>query len=344
MLTAVAPVDLPPPPPASDPREPSPTTVIRGRTSRTPQRARSPGPANHSHSRGSSPTRPPVNRSISSEHHVPIVQPIPKPISGAAPSNCLPINPLTHHSSSHLSRPSSPSSIHSSSSAIFERDIELPAVASLSLNPYPPTPHHTLNHKSSRLSHLSHGSPLDHSVPAVLDDAVEALAGADTHSRGMEGFEIEAPAPSGGMGMARQSSASLHGVGGRKVSTNPGGVAVLNSRSPSPVSLGSKRSSVVTSPAQSPPILGQLSTQQAQAQAQAQAMSGSNSGSTSPTSLMGSMSSLPRPAMPARMSTGPLLPGGWAFGAEPAARKVSDEAAMQPDEVSYPVFKQSESS
>ncbi|ORY20674.1 hypothetical protein BCR39DRAFT_555005 [Naematelia encephala] len=206
----LAPVDLPPPPPEADPREPSPS-VRRG--TRTPQKARSPA-----HSRSASPTRPLLPHPTSSDATSPTLhQPMPT------------ASPVPIHFPHHLSRPSSPASIHSSSSAIFERDIELPAVASLSLNT---TPQQGLNHKSSRL-HMTHGSALDHTVPAVLDDAVEALANSK------DDLEIEAPA----VGMARQSSA----IGSRK--------ALSHSRSPSPIS------SRVSSPAQSPPILGQLTTQ-----------------------------------------------------------------------------------
>ena len=239
---------------------------------------------------------------------------MPRPAGSIAPLG----NPM--HSAAHLSRPSSPASIHSSSSAIFERDIELPAVASLSINPNQPTSH-TLTHKASRLSQ-AHGSPLDHTVPAVLDDAVEALAGAKVTSRGLEGLEIEAPSSSSAVGMARQSSASLQGAPGRKVSTGPGMVQ-LSSRSPSPVSLAS-RSSGVISPAQSPPIMGQLSKQQATAPLN----------DTVPP--MGG--SVPRPAMPQRISTGPQLPGGWAFGNSTSQDKVADNAPSTVDEVCAACF------
>lgn len=56
-----APVDLPPPPPQSDPREPSPHVNTRQRIA-TPSRPRSPVG-----SRGSSPVRPPTQRSPSSD-------------------------------------------------------------------------------------------------------------------------------------------------------------------------------------------------------------------------------------------------------------------------------------
>ncbi|WWC58502.1 uncharacterized protein I303_101045 [Kwoniella dejecticola CBS 10117] len=296
----LSPVDLPPPPPGSDPREPSPTLTPRQRGgSRTPHRPHSPLA-----SRDASPVRPiGQGRSHSSElgtsppsaNLPPLQHPIPK--SSGTPSSSIPI----HHAPHLSSRPSSPSSIHSSGSAIFERDIEFPPVASLST----PNQPHTLNHKSSRLSHLSHGSTLDHTVPAVLDDAVEALtASTDGLSRGFEGLEIEAPAPApNGIGMARQSSSSLP----RKISSS-GPHPLLHSRSPSPVSVNSS----IASPATSPPILGQLHIQQAPGGVPGQSQ-------VSPTAGIGESGlpgTVPRPAMPPRMSTGPQVPGGWmsAFG------------------------------
>ncbi|KAK1927988.1 hypothetical protein DB88DRAFT_60503 [Papiliotrema laurentii] len=327
----LGPADLPPPPPSADPREPSPT-AIRGRSSRTPQRARSPGPVHYTtpQSRGTSPSRPFITHNPSSDGSLPIIQPTPKHASASATStstsSASPIAPPplnAHHSAPHLSRPSSPSSIHSSSSAIFERDIELPAVASLSINPNQPI-QHTLSHKASRLSQLSHGSPLESTVPAVLDDAVEALQGVKGAPRGIEGLEIEAPAPIGSTGMARQPSATLASGAnnsGRKQSIGPGapGAKQFGSRSPSPVSVASRRSSGVVSPTRSPPILAQLATQQAGTQ------SAATSDSTSPTSLVGGLAgNATRPTMPQRLSTGPQLPGGWAFGHAGASEKPSE--------------------
>ncbi|WVR05773.1 hypothetical protein IAU60_002798 [Kwoniella sp. DSM 27419] len=300
----LAPVDLPPPPPAADPREPTQTLTPRQRGSRTPQRSRSPLT-----SREVSPVRSTsVQRGQSDAlGSPPLYHPVPRPSAGSnPPSGSIPIH------GHHLSRPSSPSSIHSSGSAIFERDIEYPAVATLSLNPNP-SQGHTLNHKSSRLSHLSHGSALDHTVPAVLDDAVEALTAGDGMSRGFDGLEIEAPASSSGVGMARQSSSSLPVMTGRRVSGGP--AMALHSRSPSPISVASRTSSVA-SPAQSPPILSQLSGQQVMQ------ATGAAGGSAIPSmGDAGAPAGTTRPAMPQRMSTGPQVPGGWAFGGASQAPK-----------------------
>jgi hypothetical protein len=243
----------------------------------------------------------------------------------------------------HHSRPSSPASIHSSASAIFERDIELPAVASLSLNPSSSS--HSLSHKPSRLMHPTHGSALDHTVPAVLDDAVEALTASEGQSRGFGGLEIEAPAPTSGsgigIGMVRQSSSSLSaigGPGGRSFSLSHGQGAVNSaSRSSSPMSAGSANSNVV-SPATSPPIMGQLANHINSQNASPLGANkptdnvGPQTATTAPLNDTTTASSVPRPAMGTRMSTGPLLPGGWAFGragAGSGAGTAADTAAQE---------------
>ncbi|KAG8939887.1 hypothetical protein FRC00_013430 [Tulasnella sp. 408] len=80
--------------------------------------------------------------------------------------------------------PSSPTSIHSSSSAIFERDIEQPLSAtSTSLLALHKSPHHT----ARAVAH----EPLESSVPSVLSAAVTALGEVDSAS-------LSAPHPGGG--------------------------------------------------------------------------------------------------------------------------------------------------
>ncbi|KAK4688896.1 hypothetical protein P7C73_g1211, partial [Tremellales sp. Uapishka_1] len=304
----VAAMDLPPPPPSADPREPSPAhSTANPRASRTPVKHRSPAA-----SRTSSP-QPLSHRSLSPD--VPLHQPVAR--NATSSPGAVAIQSLPHHLAS---RPSSPSSIHSSSSAIFERDIEAAPVASLTLNPANAS--NKLNHKPSKLHALPHGSNLDHTVPAVLDDAVEALA-RDSGPNAVE-LEIEAPSSSAAPHiMARHSSTSLAGVGGaKKMSPGPG------DRSPSPISITS-RTSGMSSPAQSPPIFGQVGSQP---------LGHDGSGSVSPVGL--------RPTLGARLSTGPLLPGGWAqaFGgakagteAKPAASPAAiDETPAQPPQAALP--------
>lgn len=180
-------------------------------------------------------------------------------------------------------------------------------MASLSLNPNPSHQSHPLSHRPSRLLHLPHGSNLDYTVPAVLDDAVEALTLGDATSRGFEGLEIEAPAPSG-TGMARQSSSGLPSSG-RKVTAGTPAVFSSPSRSSSPISIDSLTSSM-TSPTQSPPILSQLAPPPSLTGLAAQ--NGVPASPTSPTvSKTQTAASVPRPNAPRRISTGPQLPGGW---------------------------------
>lgn len=80
--------------------------------------------------------------------------------------------------------PSSPTSIHSSSSAIFERDIEQPLTATAnSLHVLHKDPHHT----ARAVAH----EPLENSVPSVLSAAVTALGEVDSAS-------LSAPHSTGG--------------------------------------------------------------------------------------------------------------------------------------------------
>lgn len=196
-----------------------------------------------------------------------------------SPSNVASFNAALAAAGTHLSRPSSPNSIHSSSSAIFERDIEALPLPSL-----------TLNHKPSKLSHPPHGTALDNSVPAVLDDAVEALSAMSNEPFQLDEVEIEAPAASASPAIGRQSSR------------------------PPPTTLS--RSSSPSSPARdafgqvSPPILSQLG------------------GSTPAT--QSSTDSIPtRPKMGTRISTGMVLPGGFPLHGAGELLTPDDEPAIE---------------
>ncbi|KAJ8085802.1 hypothetical protein PM082_004620 [Marasmius tenuissimus] len=97
-------------------------------------------------------------------------------------------------SKSPASIPSSPTSVHSSSSAIFERDIE-PVIAT--------SPSHQLHHSTSPSSHPPSVNPHriprvkleEQSVPSVLDSAAEILAGVQDEGDQMQ-VAVEAPAMS----------------------------------------------------------------------------------------------------------------------------------------------------
>ena len=146
----------------------------------------------------------------------------------------------------------------------------------------------------------------------MLDDAVEALTAQNI--RGIEGLEVEAPTSAavvgGGLGMARQSSATLANIGSqsRKVSSGNIPVNQLGSRSSSPISVAS-RSSGMVSPVQSPPIMGQLASHRLSGDANSNSNISPSPG-LSPTSGV-------RPMIGQRVSTGPLLPGGWSTGFSP---------------------------
>lgn len=344
MKLTPAPVDLPPPPPGADPREPEPS--IR-RTSRTPQRgagARSP-----LSSRASSPCRPQRGDSTSPP---PLVAPTARSASATlgVHSPHAPASPLKNSSSSHalghgyphalhhphaghahLSRPGSPASIHSSGSAIFERDIELPLGSQ------------TLSSKASRIFH-PHGSQLEQSVPAVLDDAVEALTNAPGEIN-LNAFEIEAPSVSSHMLGSRSPSAQLSPQTRSRVMSMERPRA---SRSPSP-----DRNNPLLN---SPPILAALSTQ-LQNVGGGTSIAGSvptlsNSSVASPDQPLSPISPIEpieslsnstsptkhRPAPLRKMSSGPQLPGGWAFTDEDAegATAVKEERGPPPVPTSVP--------
>lgn len=330
-----APVDLPPPPPGADPREPEPSFR---RTSRTPQRgagARSP-----LSSRASSPCRPQRGDSTSPP---PLVAPTARSASaGTTLSVHAPASPLKNSSSSHalghgyphalhhphaghphLSRPGSPASIHSSGSAIFERDIELPLGSQ------------TLSSKASRIFH-PHGSQLEQSVPAVLDDAVEALTNAPGEIN-LNAFEIEAPSVSSHMLGSRSPSAQLSPQTRSRVMSMERPRA---SRSPSP-----ERNNPLLN---SPPILAALSTQ-LQNVGGGTSIAGSvptlsNSSVASPDQPLSPISPIEpieslsnstsptkhRPAPLRKMSSGPQLPGGWAFTDEDAEGATAVKEAPAP--------------
>ncbi|KAI0687090.1 hypothetical protein BC835DRAFT_1287046, partial [Cytidiella melzeri] len=130
-------------------------------------------------------------------------------------------------SKSPASIPSSPTSVHSSSSAIFERDIE-------SFAPLPPLLTHSDPHRIPR-GKLT--EQLDQSVPTVLDSAAEALVQDVDDKDGMDGISIIAPVPF-----------ELHGGGSGF--TSP--ISQMSSRSPSPNGTSNRRSVLVNIPSPSP--------------------------------------------------------------------------------------------
>ncbi|KAI0070010.1 hypothetical protein K474DRAFT_1680480 [Panus rudis PR-1116 ss-1] len=143
-------------------------------------------------------------------------------------------------SRSPTSIPSSPTSVHSSSSAIFERDIE-------PVNPSPPLisndPHH--------IPRARHTEPLDQSVPSVLDSAAEVLTTSTTDDDGLDSISIVAPIPV---------------EGNQSGFTSP--ISRLSSRSPSPTGTNNRRSILLNIPSPSPSFTLPLPLQQQQQQQQ----------------------------------------------------------------------------
>ncbi|KZT65266.1 hypothetical protein DAEQUDRAFT_769021 [Daedalea quercina L-15889] len=132
-------------------------------------------------------------------------------------------------SRSPSSIPSSPTSVHSSSSAIFERDIE-PITPATSLSPSSADPH--------RIPRGKYTEQLEQSVPSVLDSAAAVLAASDAQDDDFDAVSIITPAPPDSgyrSGLASPSSR-------------------LSSRSPSPTGISpGKRTSLLFSTSTSPP-------------------------------------------------------------------------------------------
>lgn len=240
-----------------------------------------------------------------------------------------------HAGHPHLSRPGSPASIHSSGSAIFERDIELPLGSQ------------TLSSKASRIFH-PHGSQLEQSVPAVLDDAVEALTATAPGEINLNAFEIEAPSVSAHLSFGSRSPSAQLSPQSRSRVMSMERPRASASRSPSPERAGHNPL------LNSPPILAALSTQ-LQNVGGGTSIAGSvptlsNSSVASPEQPLSPISPIEpieslsssagspqlaqgqkhRPAPLRKMSSGPQLPGGWAFTDEDAEGATAVRADPEP--------------
>ncbi|KAF7376648.1 hypothetical protein MSAN_00081600 [Mycena sanguinolenta] len=102
-------------------------------------------------------------------------------------------------SKSPSSIPSSPTSVHSSSSAIFERDIEPIHVSPIAPPGAKKDPH--------RIARSKNTEPLDQSVPSVLDSAASILTSM-TSEEG-DSISVIAPAPLCSTGLLDQSTPAL---------------------------------------------------------------------------------------------------------------------------------------
>ncbi|KAJ4494549.1 hypothetical protein C8J55DRAFT_496931 [Lentinula edodes] len=137
--------------------------------------------------------------------------------------------------------PSSPTSVHSSSSAIFERDIEAPTTTTTSTtNATRPNPHHIARGHTTE--------SLDQNVPSVLDSAAEILAA----GKGDNVLVIESVTTSG------SGWASPRSMGSRSPSPSPlaQGSLLLGVPGAGAVSTSPPRPTIATSlssPSKSPP-------------------------------------------------------------------------------------------
>ncbi|KAJ4465430.1 hypothetical protein C8R41DRAFT_926558 [Lentinula lateritia] len=137
--------------------------------------------------------------------------------------------------------PSSPTSVHSSSSAIFERDIEAPTTTTTSTtNATRPNPHHIARGHTTET--------LDQNVPSVLDSAAEILAA----GKGDNVLVIESVTTSG------SGWASPRSMGSRSPSPSPlgQGSLLLGVSGAGAVSTSPPRPTIATSlssPSKSPP-------------------------------------------------------------------------------------------
>ncbi|KAJ7049939.1 hypothetical protein C8F01DRAFT_1213092 [Mycena amicta] len=141
-------------------------------------------------------------------------------------------------SRSPTSIPSSPTSVHSSSSAIFERDIE-PVHLSPSTFGTKKDPH--------RIPRSKNTESIDQSVPSVLDSAASILASMETDDG--DSIAVIAPAP-------HSSAGGLLDQGNNTIRSRSSGFASpigFRSRSPSPSPRPGKRNSLLLSLPPSPP-------------------------------------------------------------------------------------------
>ncbi|KIP01970.1 hypothetical protein PHLGIDRAFT_130988 [Phlebiopsis gigantea 11061_1 CR5-6] len=130
--------------------------------------------------------------------------------------------------------PSSPTSIHSSSSAIFERDIE-------PITPSPPLHTHPDPHRIPR-GKLT--EQLDQSVPSVLDSAAEILTSDIDTVDGIDTIAVVAPIP--------LDSLPPLSLGPRSGFTSP--ISQMSSRSPSPNGMNRRSIALANLPSPSPSL------------------------------------------------------------------------------------------
>ncbi|KAF9477279.1 hypothetical protein BDN70DRAFT_896658 [Pholiota conissans] len=196
---------------------------------------------------------PPVLLGSSSPPTAPTTAPPPPPpidLKHMTSSTAL-VSPGHRRASQHLrtgdprvgssasSIPSSPTSVHSSSSAIFERDIEPLVPPSPPHHAFSPTSPHTYQPPNPHRIPRARGSEsLEQSVPSVLDSAAAILGSlpgdADALAIG-EQVAVVAPAPTGAQfDFAGGAGGGFSGSVGGRTSGFASPIGSFRSRSPSP--------------------------------------------------------------------------------------------------------------
>ncbi|KAL5521000.1 hypothetical protein ACEPAG_8922 [Sanghuangporus baumii] len=196
-------------------------------------------------------------------------------------------------SRSPTSIPSSPTSVHSSSSAIFERDIEPPP--HILTHAHPTHPHRTPRSKTTE--------PIDSSVPSVLDSAAALLTSTDELEE--QTVAVEAPASS----CAASTLGSPVSRGSRSPSPSASAGAGRGGRTSMLLNLPSPVQSTIVSVPLSPSSMS----------------SGAGRGGASPPHIS-SHSSSPRmspPPISTSFSGGQTMPGGFSPSSEKEASPTS---------------------
>ncbi|KDQ52326.1 hypothetical protein JAAARDRAFT_62061 [Jaapia argillacea MUCL 33604] len=164
-------------------------------------------------------------------------------------------------SRSPSSIPSSPTSVHSSSSAIFERDIEPLAPSPSSTlhhhHPHPPNPH--------RMPRSGNTQQIEQSVPSVLDSAAAVLTGLGAEED--EYVAVLAPSP-GATGIAAELGLGGSSNGGLFGGSGWASPHSSRSRSPSPGAPMNRHSLLLSLPSPPPsstlPVAGTSQTSTSQ--------------------------------------------------------------------------------
>ncbi|KAF8180632.1 hypothetical protein BJ912DRAFT_907208 [Pholiota molesta] len=246
--------------------------------------------------------------------------------------------------SSASSIPSSPTSVHSSSSAIFERDIEPLVPPSPPSYPLSPTSPHTYQPPNPhRIPRAKGTEALEQSVPSVLDSAAAILGSlpgdSDALSPG-EQVAVVAPAPTGvQFDFSGGAGGGMSGSIGGRTSGFASPIGSFRSRSPSPI--GSKISaaelllSIPQARLESPPASTSASSSPSHSHTRPVIRTTDTASTVTQLSSDGSLPVLPATAAAAAEEPSFTSPGG---GASPLASPRSQTSALAPSHPPSPTL------